>query len=54
VANPGDQREIEMAIQKVLQMKTRSAEEVALVAKQFNFRSLTEQLAQQILAVVPR
>jgi glycosyltransferase involved in cell wall biosynthesis len=54
VANPGDQREIEIAIQKVLQMKTRSAEEVALVAKQYNFRSLTEQLAQQILALVPR
>jgi glycosyltransferase involved in cell wall biosynthesis len=54
VANPRDQREIEIAIQKVLQMKTRTAEEVALVAKQFNFRDLTEQLAQQILAVVLR
>jgi glycosyltransferase involved in cell wall biosynthesis len=54
VANPSDQREIEVAIQKVLQMKTRTTEEVALVAKQFNFRNLTEQLAQQILAVVPR
>jgi glycosyltransferase involved in cell wall biosynthesis len=54
VANPSDQREIEVAIQKVLQMKTRTPEEVALVAKQFNFRNLTEQLAQQILAVVPR